>query len=317
MTTLHAFEIPENDAALAAWLEAQLAGPYLGELVAELAVLQEIDPASHGPRPDRRSTGQAATIETVLGNRLPQVCQQGLASVPPNLIRRLFQQPHLLAELQERVLTDGGPFWDQKLQESTELSEMMDAGWTRLTEGLSRLHAIDPAEQPVQFGPVKTPTKPFRWFLAGVVSAAAVGLIAVVVWDQVSGPQQVASTEWGWNRPDVFKPDLSRAAYLERLATSAEEWKRKKPETPEALARRIVQFREGCTRLILAKHEPLTPKDGAWLRERCRVWSKKLDEQLAALESGGDVTSVRNQVDGVVDKLAKALRERAAHVGEA
>ena len=135
--------------------------------------------------------------------------------------------------------------------------------------------------------------------------------------DGRSGPQQVASTEWGWNRPDVFKPDLSRAAYLERLATSAEEWKRKKPETPEALARRIVQFREGCTRLILAKHEPLTPKDGAWLRERCRVWSKKLDEQLAALESGGDVTSVRNQVDGVVDKLAKALRERAAHAGEA
>ena len=41
----------------------------------------------------------------------------------------------------------------------------------------------------------------------------------------------------------------------------------------------------------------------------CGEWLAKFDEQLAALDSGGDLTEVRTQVNDTVQKLASAIRK--------
>jgi hypothetical protein len=321
MSTLHAFDIPEDDTALPAWLESQLASPRLAELAAELTVLQEAGSSAHGGGSGER------TLDGLLENRVPQVCERGLAVVPPHVLWRLFRYPNLLIELQTRVLTDGGAYWDKKLKDSPELSEMVDTGWSRLQASLlsgqsagdssqaTSLTAVRPYEvaSPAQVAGNRKQTRParLRWFVAGLATAAAVAVGAVLIRDRPGGSPQVAKTEWGWNRPDAFTKDVTREQYLNGLADAAEEWRRKRPDTPQALAQRINEFREGCSRLILAEHKPLPPKDQEWLRDRCRAWAKKFDEELAEVEAGKGPLAVRGEVDETVNKLVAALRNRA------
>jgi hypothetical protein len=309
MTVLHAFDIPEDDGLLASWLEAKIAGPHLGELVTELEVLREADQSAPSTkRMDGRDLGPRTKLEDVLENRLRDVCQRGLAVVPSEALRRLFREPGLLIELQNRVLTEGGAYWDQKLQESDELAQGTDAGWARLSETLADKTKVSPFREAVSL----RPTRPVRWFVAGVAAAAAVAVIGIMVQDQIQGPAQVAQAGWGWNRANAFPRNVSGEQYLRILADEAEEWRRKQPDTPQALAQRINEFREGCSRLILDEHQPLKPPDRKWLVEHCHLWAKTLDEQLAELEAGKDVAAVRGQVDQLVERLAKILRDQAA-----
>jgi hypothetical protein len=105
--------------------------------------------------------------------------------------------------------------------------------------------------------------------------------------------------------------DASPAAYFDQLADSAHEWFDPRPETPIDLGRRLGEFRQGCSVLILSPHRPLPAQDRAWLVEKCRAWAAKLDAHLAALESGEPAGSVRDQADATIDTLIKALRDRA------
>jgi hypothetical protein len=307
MRALHTFDIPEEDALLADWLENMLAGPHLGEFVSELEVLRE---AGRIDRDAQQTATQSPVrevpVEQILARHLKSISQAGLAAVPAESLRRLLRQPALLIELQDYVLTEGGAYWDRRLRESHDLSERTETGWQRLSES-SVIGAPTPAR------PVREPrARPVRWFVAGLATAAAVAVVAVVGWDRIPGPPQVAKTGWGWTKPDAFPVGVSREQYLKALADEAEEWRRKRPDTPQALAQRINEFRQGCSRLILAEHKPLPPADRKWLVERCQTWAKKLDAQLADLEAGKTTESVRAQVDDTVDRLVKALHDRAA-----
>jgi len=104
---------------------------------------------------------------------------------------------------------------------------------------------------------------------------------------------------------------LPPGVYLDRLADAAGEWFKKRPDDPNALARRIGEFRQGCSVLILSPHKPLAAQDRAWLVEKCRAWAAKLDAHLAALEGGASAAQVRDEADATINKLIAALRERA------
>src|SRR5262249_62004424 len=106
---------------------------------------------------------------------------------------------------------------------------------------------------------------------------------------------------------------------LTALADGGGEWSKKRPAGAAGVAKRIGEFRQGCSRLILAPHKPLGDEDRKWLVERCRVWAKKLDDQLAALEQeqGADPIKVRAEVDDIVNKLVDALRGRAKQAAAA
>ena len=105
---------------------------------------------------------------------------------------------------------------------------------------------------------------------------------------------------------------LPRAAYLNHLADTAQEWFNQRPTDAVGVAKRIHQFRKGCTALLLAEQPQLTQADRDELRKRCRNWAKQLDQQLAELEEGRDPMAVRSDVDEMVRRLTKALRDRAS-----
>jgi hypothetical protein len=155
--------------------------------------------------------------------------------------------------------------------------------------------------------------------MVSVASAAAVLLIALIVvqrWPDRAekgqpGPTVAAASRWGWDRPDALPQELPRAEYLDHLADTAREWFNKRPDTPIALARRIAEFRQGCSVLILSPHRPLSQEDRAWLVEKCRAWAVKLDAHLAAVEGGRGALEVRREVDETIDRLFAALRQRA------
>src|SRR4051794_38469755 len=99
--TLHALDIPEDLAELTVWLERHLVGLELGELVAELSAVHPVplEPVS--------------SVWALLRDRLGAVLDGGLATVPPEVVKRLLLQPVLLFELQELVLEKGGDYWDR------------------------------------------------------------------------------------------------------------------------------------------------------------------------------------------------------------
>lgn len=119
---------------------------------------------------------------------------------------------------------------------------------------------------------------------------------------------------WGWNRAGAPEPRDAKA-YLDTLAAGAQEWFKKKPEARADLAQRIVEFRQGCSKLILAEHRLLAQADKSWLVRRCKGWAGQIDRHLTDLEAGKDASEVRKDIDDTVNRITEALEARAADLG--
>jgi hypothetical protein len=307
---LVALEIPDDTAALAGWLQDHLVGLDLAPLVAELE-------AVHGAAQD------PLTVDQVLGSHRDAVLAHGLGALPPKRLRQLLLKSRLLLDLQELVLTGGGPFWSELAAPSATSSNRraaLDRTWKKIDGAVTPATAPSASRraQPVAQSP-RLLRFPVRRLLS--LAAAAVMLVAVFVAgrhtrDGAQRPQPgpTASTGWGWNRPDALRESLTPREYLTHLADAAQEWFNKRPDEPLALARRIGEFRQGCSTLILSQHRPLAANDRTWLVDKCRAWAAKLDAHLAALEGGQDPIKVREAADETIDKLIVALRERAKNL---
>jgi hypothetical protein len=296
---LLALEIPDDPALLPGWLEGHLVSTDLAALVAELE-------AVHGEPPDHLS------LADVLRDRRDAVLSRGLASLPVEGVKSLLQSPRLLLELQELILTEGGPCWLEGAAVAASKEDDLDRVWNRLSDPDQRsaraavLAVAPPARQAVPLA---------RWVAAFAAAAALLLGIFVVESRRAGDPRAaVAASGWGWNRPGALPENLPPGAYLNRLADAGEEWFKKRPDDPISLAKRIGEFRQGCSVLILSPHKPLSPQDRNWLVDKCRAWAAKLDAHLAMLESGAETLKTRDQADTTVNNLVKALRERAATV---
>jgi hypothetical protein len=234
MKVLHTFDIPEDDALLASWTEAKIAGVHLGELVAELEVLREADHTAAVPKHDGRGLEPTVKLEEVLGNRLPDICARGLAAVPAQIIRRLFREPSLLIDLQERVLTEGGPYWDKKLRESDELKKRTEAGWARLAATL-------PAKPSVRLAPKallrvrrgvlagSSPVSPLPLPWLSSASGRGIGCRAIYKWPKQTavgiGPMRFRTVSRGSN---TSRPWLTRSRNVARsVPTIPRRWRSK------------------------------------------------------------------------------------------
>jgi hypothetical protein len=288
--TLALATIPDDPDALIRWLEGHLVGAGLRALAAELAAVHSAVPSTD-------------SIRARLGPHLSAVLERGLSALPPTEIRHLLHQPYHLLELQQIVLLEGGPYWDTVPRSG----EFLDRGNT----GRARLGAelFGPPAEPL----AEPPARRRSWRMVWVVAATA-GLVFIVTfagtrWLVPRGP--AAEPSWGWARAGAFAKDLDRAVYLNRLADEADEWFAQRPADAPAAARRIAEFRAGCTALLMADHAPLPPADREWLKERCRLWRKALDEHLARLEDTGDAAAALAATDATVHQLGRALRTRA------
>jgi hypothetical protein len=292
-------DIPDDPAGLPGWLDRHLVGLDLAALVSELE-------AVHGS-----VAMESVPLEQVLGDRRSGILAQGLTVLPPNRLRTLLRHPRLLPDLQELILIEGGPYWQDLEPLSAEQQGLVERGRMGLREYLSTEPKPDASRPEVLV--MERPASWYRrrWVMS--VAAAAAIVAAPLVYDQFKTPDSplTAAIGWGWNRPEALPQDVPPATYLNRLADGAGEWFAKRPEDPAALAKRITEFRLGCSTLIGAEHRPLSAEDRLWLVEKCRAWAAKLDGHLAAVEAGRAPSEVRAEADETIQKLIEALRERA------
>jgi hypothetical protein len=304
---LVAMTIPDDPTELAGWLDRLVVGPDLGRLVAELT-------AVHG-----EPVGGAADPEEVLGTQVQAVLAGGLGHAAPAAVRQLLIRPRSLLALQERILTEGGSYWDALANSQPELDELAESGLGRVVAALAG-RSVNEEAVVLRPAPPTTMVPPAwygrPWFVslataAAVLACVYTGARQFGLFSTAANPPAVA---WGWARPGALPEDAPPAAYLNGLADAAGDWSKKRPDDPAGLARRIGEFRQGCSALILAEHKPLSEKDRQWLKERCRTWAGKLDLQLTALEAGEEPLKVRDNVDAIVKRLVDALHERAKDV---
>ena len=147
------------------------------------------------------------------------------------------------------------------------------------------------------------------------ITLTALAVLTTVAWYLTQTPTNNVAVNWGWDQPGIVGSNLNAAAYLESLASAAEKWKETDRSTPQALKTRLSELRHACDTLLASDHPALTPSDRDWLRERCRAWRDKVDEQLVALEQPNpSFTEIQTASDEIIAKLVTALRGRAAEV---
>ena len=297
---VHCLEIPEQLDQIPRWLEEQLVGTDLGALAAELATVH------------RSQEPTTQSIDDLLGRGKDEVLTKGLSSVSPSVIQKLLTEPRLLLELQQLILTEGGGYWDQLLARSKAHDPIVAQGKMRLGSW-----SETKSNSPTATASVRPPRHWLSHPLAICLATAASLLVAVFLYERLE-QRSVTGTplasKWGWNKPDALPQTASAPEYLNRLADEAGEWFNKKPTAAADVARRILEFRQGCSVLMLSPHGPLAPADRQWLVERCQKWATALDQQVVDLEAGKDPAEVRTQADMTIQKLIDALRERAKTV---
>jgi hypothetical protein len=314
VTQLVAFTIPDDSAQLPAWLEARLVAPDFGRFVAELVAVY----------PER---GRALPARQLMGDWYRKALADGLGGVPAGVLEQLLRHPKSLLELQEAVLSEGGAYWDEVATRADEMTATVERGRGALEAIVAQANPTREGEggvaraTPALAGGVRPERRRsyLTWALASSALAAcllvAVGYLTLVKKPDLGGTETAAVT-WGWAKPGGIPQDAQKPAeYLIALAATSEEWFNKRPEDAAGVAKRINEFRTGCSQLIFSPHTPLEPADRDWLVERCRLWAKKLDEHLSALEAGADPLEVRKKADETINALRDKLRERAAQLG--
>lgn len=300
--TLVTFQIPEDSQQLATWLEQQLVGCDLRELVIELKAIL-------GP-----SVG-TESLADICGPRLPDILSRGLNAVPVELSRRLLKSPQALFDLQELIFIEGEAYWES-VSRSAEHEQVIEQGFQQLQPQTSATlvsqvagneKSQTPDSQQTQIKPSGSQGR--RGFVWATLSAAVVAaclFLAVSLWQPAAG-----GPTWGFDRPGVLTAQMTPREYLDTLATAASDWFKKRPVDQPALEKRLTEFRHGCDTLIAAEHRQLKEQDRDWLRERCTVWAGKIDGHLADLKSGKkNLEQVQSDADATINALMKALKSR-------
>jgi hypothetical protein len=320
--TLYTLTIPDDPADLPRWLERRLMAPDFGRFVAELSTYF---PAGAGPAPPCRP----------FDPWLPVALAEGLDPLPAEVINQLLRHPADLAAFQERIVADGGPYWDEVLDRSDDLAGPLRRGRRALDRMLSAgtppsnkkgvpkpvPRAIPKVTPRVVQSRAKRRNGRRRYKVWAIVSTGIAACLAVAVGFLAArgpgdSPIPKAQIAWGWGKPDGLASNQSNPRdYLNKLAANAEEWSLHQPSDPVGVGTRIAELRIGCTRLTHSAYGPLSPADKSWLLENCRAWARALDGHQQALDAGTDPVAVRAEVDETVRAIAAALREKAKQVG--
>lgn len=312
--TLLTMTVPDDPAELPGWLERRMMAPDFGRFIAELS--------AHFP-----PTSKADQPLHLIDRWLPMALEGGLAPIPPEVLSELLRYPPVLAAFQERVVTDGGAYWDDLPDASGDLSGRLERGKLALDQILQANAPASSDRAVPQAVPEGSPARAVQraggrgyksWAIISTGIAAC--LAAAVAWLAISKPAEPpvlkSRIAWGWAKPDGLATDQSKPKdYLNKLAANAEEWSIYRPADANGVGQRIAELRLGCTLLMHSTYGPLTPPDKAWLLEHCRAWAKMLDGHQQALDAGADPMTVRAGVDETVRIMTTTLRDKAKQIG--
>jgi hypothetical protein len=305
--TLHTLNIPDEPADLPRWLERRIMAPDFGRFVAELS--------AHFP-----DTEEAPLPRPLVYKWLDVALAEGLEPIPSEVLTQLLKHPAALAEFQERIVTDGGVYWDEVIDRSDDLSKSFKRGERSLDRILSADAPPPKQKQGTKASKAAAPIARRTYKTWAIVStgvaaclAVAVGLLALRGPDDPGVPK--SKIAWGWGKPSGLATDQRTPKdYLNKLADNVEEWSQYQPSDAEGVGTRIAELRIGCTRLMHSNYGSLAPADKAWLLEQCRAWAKLLDQHQQALDAGTDPLTVRARMDETVRTIAATLREKSNQV---
>lgn len=293
-----AMTIPDDETELRQWLEDAIVRGEAGELAEQLS-------AARGRAID-------ASPATLPADIAAGVRKAGLAGLNNAQVGLLMKHPRMLVALAEDVYAHGASFWSRRLAQEHTYDSRVSDGWQRLQ---NELFPAKPAPAPRAS---KRSFSPVPW-LAAFATAAAV-LVAVFAIPELRNAilpaqqQQQVAKGWGWQKANELAPDAKPAEYLEAIASLADEWKAQDTSTATALAERITEVRQGCAKLQLMQHTPLTEPQREELLARCKKWASKFDQSLATLEATGNVEQVRSEMTATMEQVSAALRADAAKI---
>ena len=272
------FAMPDDPAKIPGWLTAHLLGPELPAVVAELR-------AAHRP-------GSSPGLDAVLGDHRAAFLAGGFAALPRPVLSNLLRNPDLLLALPDLVCAEGGRVWFAGPLDPAEVA--------RAARVADRVHAAT----------LVRPRRPSGWWKYAAVSlaTAAAMLAAVYLGGGFRGPVAPA---WGLAKVKEVPRDAGPKAVFTKLAEFADEWHKKQPTDAAGLAKRLHEFRQGCTALQLADDLPLSTDDRVWLTGMCGEWAGQIDRHLRDLERTRDVSAVATAMKATASGMADDLRQRA------
>lgn len=285
---LVSLDIPQEPSEWSVWLEQQVVGPDLGDLVLQL---QELVGGQTEP---------SQSLLEICGPTLDDVLASGLSVLTEEQIRRLIQFPRTLLDLQERIFKEGKSYWTN-LPVSADQQRAVEEQWKRLSVKVGFGAETGDSVQPVA-APMRR-----RGYWRSLAAIAAMLWVGAVLWIL-----QPRTSPWGFDRPGLLTASVSASEYLNSLAEAADDWFQVRPQTRQELAVRLRQFLHGCESLIAAPHPQLPPEDRTWLIERCQAWKSQLGTELAELNAGTKPDEiVRSETDAIIRRLMDVLRQRA------
>ena len=292
--SLVALEIPDDPLDWPSWLERELVGLRLGELIDELRVI----------------AGKEATLSPslseILGGSSREVCELGLSALSREQFASFWNHPERLLELQALVFTSGGMYW-RKLELASKSNEAVERSWRELQGSLH--NEQEAAPRPLFSTPRRTNRR--TWTTATFAGIAAIAaMLLAAAWLGLFSPQV---DEWGWLRSDTFASQQTDAKFLELLAERAGEWDHRPRGHANELKLALTDFRKMCDLLQKSKLEQLTNQaDRDWLKERCTKWAEKIDRHLSELDRDDKpVDVVSKEATETIHALQKALVNRA------
>ena len=152
-----------------------------------------------------------------------------------------------------------------------------------------------------------------RPMFVGLATAAAVlalvyGLdrAGLLPWVRNDTKGSSSAVAWGWARSARSLPADPVLRTMTSWRTLRTSGPMTGPRSRPDLARRLGEFRVGCSLLLLDPHEPLKKHEGEedWLVNRCRRWAARLDELMATTDAGEEpVDKLRAEADELVRRV--------------
>jgi hypothetical protein len=319
------FNLPTDPNLIPDWLEQQIVGTSLAQLIAELS-------AVHGGITHQK-------LREITGSSHQNLLEVGLRALSEFQIQKLLQNPTALGELQEDAFVGGYPYWT-RLAESSRASSLADlllqarflphslldsptdAGLTRrtapelpsLTEPRP-VQELPPNAVTDRMQPLETPAgaanKAPRGRRRGRLLVALAPAIIAATTLFLLLPADSTSTPWGFQRPDLLTAQMSEPELFSSLATASAEWFAQDRATLPALRQSLVEFSAGCSALIAAPLPQLNPEKRELLREKCRNWQRDADALRTQLEAPAPaLAEVRKSSDALMTRLGNALRRQ-------
>ena len=304
---------PAEWPALSAWLDQQLVGMSLGQLVEELRILRDAQDKRPADVKNRVEAGPKILNQILTPEIRRKVLDHGTSALSQAEIQGLFSSPETLLDLQEDIFINGGKFW-QTVPRTDAHKQLAQSGFEAIRASISTeaTSVIKPAQNE---NSADTPVKPGSW--KNAVFAATVLAMSILVTLAVLNPSrepQISGT--GFGTPGLLDNNVNtQLEYYQRMSAANGEWlKTPRKDSAELLAA-LKSYSQNCKNLIDSEHPALDDRNERWLKAKCGEWKGKIDEIVVALESDKmsfeDAAKAANEVVGkLVNKLNAGPTEK-------